>query len=75
LSENRIETKRRLATAYRQAGNQEAADLQESEADKLALDQLVEQTKQTPPLDGDETPSDPEHEDPSSAEAVIERQD
>lgn len=75
LSEKRVETKRRLATAYRQAGNQEAADLQEIEADKLAVDQLVEQTQPTPPPDVNEAPSESEREDTGSNDAVIDRQD
>lgn len=49
LSPKRIETKRRLATAYRQAGNQAAADLEESQADTMAVDRLVEQGQQTTP--------------------------
>lgn len=75
LSEKRVETKRRLATAYRQAGNQEAADFQENEADRLSVDQLVEQAEQTPPPDVNETHSESEREDTGGTDAVIERQD
>ncbi|HAC91646.1 MAG TPA: hypothetical protein DCF63_13620, partial [Planctomycetaceae bacterium] len=75
LSEKRVETKRRLATAYRQAGNQEAADFQENEADRLSVDQLVEQAEQTPPPDVNETNSESEREDTGGTDAVIERQD